>query len=187
MQEADHYRKLAALPPMISFEKVLSFFFLAGGIVLQLWSAIATALISVTVGPLVGGEVRGALLRRLTSHASLRQSLKGHTSALRELDALISIEAAELRARETHRLTRKVDWSSVGALVVVGIVGGVIVFGLVTWAISVSETPIAYWGLILLAVVVGVFTVALAGVGMNQLFVSTPDSNKSKDQTALVD
>jgi predicted small lipoprotein YifL len=137
---------------------------------IQLWSAITVALLTVVVGPLLRGEASGLLVKRITSHAALREKLGENIEALKHLDALLVKEFEVLKERETYRLTRKVNGGNVAALVLVALVGGTSVYGLISATMSVTGAPVLYWLLLVLAVIVGFFSIALAAVGLGALY-----------------
>ncbi|MDQ1206602.1 hypothetical protein [Microbacterium sp. SORGH_AS_0862] len=136
---------------------------------IQLWSAIGVALLTVVIGPLLRGEVSGRLLKRISEHANLREKLAENSAALKDLDALLDLEVRRLRERERHRLTRKLNGANVAALIFVALAGGGIVYGLLSLGISLGPTGwaiAAYVG----AALVAVFAVGLAAVGVGTLY-----------------
>jgi hypothetical protein len=137
---------------------------------IQLVSAIAVALLTVVLGPLLRGEVSGRLLKRISSHASLREKLAGNVDALASVDELLVKELGVLNERETYRLTRKLNGGNVAAVVFVALAGGAIVYGLVSAAIALIATVIWFWVLIVAAVLVALLAIGLAAVGMGTLY-----------------
>ncbi|PQZ51102.1 MULTISPECIES: hypothetical protein [unclassified Microbacterium] len=136
---------------------------------IQLWSAIAVALLTVVVGPLLRGEVSGKLHKRIAAHADLREKLEGNKVALTDLDDLLNEEVKVLRDREVYRLTRQLNGGNVAALVIVALVGGAIVYGLVSGGLALQGS---LWSIALYvaAALVGLFAIALAAVGLRTLY-----------------
>ncbi len=148
---------------------------------IQLWSAIAVALLTVVIGPLLSGEVSGRMFKRITAHAELRENLTGNEAALQELDALLVTELATLRSREQHRLTRKLNGGTVAALILVAGVGGGVVYGLVAIAVALTNSLLAVAiVLYVVAAAVGLLTVCLAAVGVGTLY----EPSKSPEERA---
>lgn len=145
---------------------------------IQLWSAISVAVLTVVVGPLLRGEISGRLAKRIALHADIRQKLEDVPDALTHMDMLIASEAQLLKERETHRLTRKLNAGNVAALISIALVGGAIVYGLVSIAIAIQDTAVLFWLIILVTGVVGAFVVALAAVGLGAVY--EPPREKSK-------
>ncbi|MBW8763331.1 MAG: hypothetical protein JF592_12205 [Microbacterium sp.] len=143
---------------------------------IQLWSAIVVALLTIVLGPLLRGELSGKLIKRVAAHVELREKITDVPDALADLDHLLSTEIAVLREREEYRLTRKVNGANVAALIFVALLGGGGVYGLITAGIAVGGG----WGITLyvLAVIYGLFFVALAAVGTRTVF-SPPKENES--------
>jgi hypothetical protein len=137
---------------------------------IQLISAVAVALLTVVLGPILRGEVSGRLIKRISGHAGLREKLTGNAAALEELDELLVAELKVLNEKETYRLTRKLNGGSLAALIFVAVLGGAVVYGLVSAAIALIGTVIWFWVLIILAVLAGLFTIALAAVGLGTLY-----------------
>ncbi len=75
-----------------------------------------------------------------------------------------------LKERETYRLTRKLNGGNVATLIFVALAGGGIVYGLVSAAISLDEKSEMFWLFMSVAVVVGLFVIALAAVGLGTLY-----------------
>lgn len=144
---------------------------------IQLWSAIAVAVLTVIVGPIIRGEVSGRLLKRIAAHADLRSKLSDGSAAKRELDALLDAEVKALRTQSEYRLTRRVNGGNVAALIFIALVGGLIVYGLVAAGLALSGTG---WAIILfvVAVLVGLFAILLAAAGMGTLY-APPKPRKS--------
>lgn len=136
---------------------------------IQLWSAIAVAVLTVVVGPILRGELSGRLLKRVVAHAELREKLADASPAQREIDALLDAEVKVLRERAEYRLTRRLNGGNVAALVFVALVGGGVVYGLVTAGLALPGTV---WAVLffIVAVLVGLFAVALAAAGMRTLY-----------------
>lgn len=147
---------------------------------IQLWSAISVAVLTVVVGPLLRGEISGRLAKRIALHADIRQKLEDVPDALTHMDMVIASEAQSLKERETHRLTRKLNAGNVAALIFIALVGRAIVYGLVSIAIAIAiqDTAVLFWLIILVTGVVGAFVVALAAVGLGALY--EPPREKSK-------
>lgn len=137
---------------------------------IQLWSAISVAVLTVVIAPLLRGEISGQLAKRIATHAEIRQNLEGNAEAAAHLDALLTSETRVLRDRETHRLTRKLNGGNVAALVFVALVGGGSVYGLVSGAVAIAEKPGFFWVLIVVAIIVGLFAIALAAAGLGTLY-----------------
>lgn len=150
---------------------------------IQLWSAVAVAILTVVVGPILRGEASGRLAKRIAAHADLRQKLEGNSAALQHLDSLLVSESQVLEERETYRLTRKLNGGNVAALVLVALVGGGLVYGLVSGALAASDVPVLRWSLVALAVVVGSFFVALATVGLGTVYA--PPRDKSAESATV--
>jgi hypothetical protein len=138
--------------------------------VIQLWSAISVAVLTVIVGPLLRGEISGRLAKRTAAHADLRKKLEGNADAVAHLDALLTREVLTLADRETHRLTRKLNGGNVAALIFVALVGGGVVYGIVSAAIALVENPALFWLFMIVAGLVGLFAIALAAVGLGTLY-----------------
>lgn len=136
---------------------------------IQLWTAVAVAVLTVIVGPILRGELSGRLLKRVTAHAELREHLADNVAAKEELDGLIMAEVKALRAREESRLTRKLNGGNVAALIFIAVLGGGLVYGLMAWAGAVAGTWFAVI-LYIVAALVGLFTIALAAVGVGTLY-----------------
>lgn len=136
---------------------------------IQLWSAIAVALLTVVIGPLVRGEVSGRLNKRVTSHAELRKNLAGNPTAIAEIDQLLNAEVKALREREVNRLTRRLNGANVAALIFVALVGSAVVYGLVSAGLATQGT---FWSfaLFFVAALAGFFTIGLAAVGLRTLY-----------------
>lgn len=149
---------------------------------IQLWSAVAVAILTVVIGPILRGEASGRLAKRIAAHADLRQKLEGNSVALQHLDSLLTSESQVLNERETYRLTRKLNGGNVAALVVVALVGGGLVYGLVSGAIAASALPVLPWVVVALAVLVGVFTIGLAAVGLGTLYAPPRDKSSKSSQ-----
>lgn len=66
---------------------------------IQLWSAISVAVLTVVVGPLLRGEISGRLAKRIALHADIRQKLEDVPDALTHMDMLIASEAQLLKER----------------------------------------------------------------------------------------
>ncbi|EHK89178.1 hypothetical protein SZMC14600_01399 [Saccharomonospora azurea SZMC 14600] len=111
-------------------------------------------------------------------HADIRQKLEDVPDALTHMDMLIASEAQLLKERETHRPTRKLNAGNVAALIFIALVGGAIVYGLVSIAIAIQDTAVLFWLIILVTGVVGAFVVALAAVGLGAVY--EPPREKSK-------
>ncbi|MCM3500619.1 hypothetical protein M3667_01840 [Microbacterium sp. P26] len=136
---------------------------------IELWSAIAVAILTVVVGPLVRGEVGNRLQKRVAGHVQLREHLVGNTDALKSLDALLVTELQELRKREENRLTRKLNGGVVATLIFVAVAGAGIVYGLTSWAAAVQGTFLSVI-IYAAAALVGLFTIALAAAGVGTLY-----------------
>lgn len=93
---------------------------------IQLRSAVAVAILTVIVAPIIRGELRGRLGKRIALHADLRHKLDGNAVALAHLDELLTSEIAVLKVRETSRLNRNINGGNVAALIVVTVVGPVL-------------------------------------------------------------
>lgn len=145
---------------------------------IQFWSAIAVAVLSIVVGPIVRGEAGGRLGRRMALHASIRSQLNETSDAARELDELLKVEGARLRERETRRMARKVSGASIAALVIVTLVGAGAVYGLLTWAQHLGQGGVWYWMLVALAVAIGAFAFALSAVGATTIY-EYPEEKRS--------
>lgn len=137
---------------------------------IQLWSAISVAVLTVIVGPLLRGEISGRLAKRIAAHADLRKKLEGNADAVAHLDALLTRETLTLADRETHRLTRKLNGGNVAALIFVALVGGGVVYGIVSAAIALAENPVLFWLFMIVAGLVGLFAIALAAAGLGTLY-----------------
>lgn len=138
--------------------------------VIQLWSAIPVAILTIFIGPLLRGEITGRLAKKIARHADLCQKLKGNPEATSHLDLLLAKETKVLNERETCRLTRKLNGGNVATLIFVALLGGGFVYGLISVAIALAETPVWFWALMVLGVIVGIFTIALAAVGLGSLY-----------------
>lgn len=136
---------------------------------IQLWSAIAVAILTVVVGPFVRGEVGNRLQKRVAGHVQLREHLAGNTDALRSLDALLVTELLELKKREENRLTRKLNGGVVATLIFVAVIGAGIVYALTSWAAAVQGTVLSVI-VYVAAALVGLFTIALAAAGVGTLY-----------------
>ena len=136
---------------------------------IQLVSAVAVTLLTVFLGPLLRGEVEGRLVRRARAVAELREKVEPGSPAQRHLDALLNDQAAMIRVRGRARIHRKVNGSNLSALIFVGVVGGGVVYGLLTLAFQIHD-PIAFWIVIVLTVIVGVFIVGLTAAGSRTIF-----------------
>jgi len=145
---------------------------------IQLWSAIAVAILTVVIGPLLRGEASGRLAKRIALHTDLRPKLEGNSVALEHLDSLLVNEAKALEERETYRLTRKLNGGNVAALIIVALAGGGVVYGLISGAIATSDVPAWPWVFIAFAVLVGIFTIALAAVGLGTLYAPPRDKGE---------
>jgi len=86
------------------------------------------------------------------------------------LDELLVSETQVLKDREMHRLARKLNGANAAALIFVAIVGGGLVYGLVSAAVAFREKPVAFWLLAIAAVLVGLFAIALAAAGLGTLY-----------------
>lgn len=137
---------------------------------IQLWSAISVAILTVVIGPLLRGEISGQLPKRIATHSDMRQNLKGNAEAIAHLDALLTSETRVLKDREMHRLTRKLNGGNVAALILVALVGGGVVYGLVSAAVAFADRPVIFWLFIVVAVLVGLFAIALAAAGLGTLY-----------------
>lgn len=147
------------------------------GVMVQLWAAIAVAVLTVIVGPVLRGEFGNRSTRRLAHHASLRESLSGNTGALEAIDELIEVEAIKLRKRELRRLSREIDGGSIAALIFVTVVGSGVVYGLIALANAISSGP-WYWALIFLATGVGGLAFGISAVGTATIY-KYPDNEES--------
>lgn len=145
---------------------------------IQLWSALAVAVLTVIVGPILRGELSGRLLKRVIAHAELRKHLDDNLEAKGELDALLTTEIKAMRTREETRLTRKLNGGSVAALIFVAVFGGGLVYGLMAWAATVAGSWFAVI-LYIVAALVGLFTIALAAVGVGTLY-TPPGTDEEK-------
>lgn len=143
---------------------------------IQLWSAIAVSILTVVIGPLLRGEVSSRLVKRIASHADLRQKLEGNSAALTNLDSLLATETAALMERETYRLTRKLNGSNMAALIFVALAGGGLVYGFISIAVTLSEVPVLYWVFFVLAVLAGLLSISLAAVGVGTLYAPPKES-----------
>lgn len=146
---------------------------------IQLWSAVTVALLTIVLGPMLRGELSGRLVKRVAAHAELREKIADVPAALADLDHLLTSEVAVLREREEYRLTRKVNGANVAALIFVAVTGGGGVYGLVTAGLAAGGA----WGIVLFVIagVYGLFFVALAAVGTRTVF--SPPKNKAKAET----
>lgn len=100
----------------------------------------------------------------------MRPKLEGNAVALQHLDSLLANEAKALKERETFRLTRKLNGGNVAALIFVALVGGGVVYWLISGAIATAGVSRWSWVFIVLAALVGIFTIALAAVGLGTLY-----------------
>jgi hypothetical protein len=150
---------------------------------IQLWSAIAVAILTVVIGPLLRGEASGRLAKRIALHADMRPKLEGNAVALKHLDSLLANEAKALEKRETYRLTRKLNGGNVAALIFVALAGGGVVYGLISGAIATEAVPAWPWVFIVLAALAGIFTIALAAVGLGTLYAA-PREKAEKSATS---
>lgn len=135
----------------------------------QLWSAIAVAVLTVFIGPLLRGEVSGRLARRIATHSQIRANIPDTSSAAKKLDELLLSEVTQLAERETSRLTRRINGGNVAALVFVAIAGGAIVYGLISAAIALQESGWS-WIFWIVAGLVAVFALALSAAGLGSLY-----------------
>lgn len=154
---------------------------------IQLWSAIAVAILTVVVGPFVRGEVGDRLQKRVAGHAQLREHLAGNPDALESLDALLVTELRELKKREENRLTRKLNGGVVATLIFVAVVGAGIVYALTSWAAAVQGTVLSVI-IYVAAALVGLFTIALAAAGVGTLYKpkETPPAASVSEGAALM-
>lgn len=148
---------------------------------IQIWSAISVAVLTVVIGPLLRGEISGQLAKRIATHANIRQNLEGNAEAVAHLDELLTRETRLLKDREIHRLTRKLNGVNVAALIFVALVGGGAVYGLVSAAAAFAENPVIVWLFIVGAVLTGLFAIALAAVGLGTLY--EPPREKGQKST----
>lgn len=137
---------------------------------IQLWSAISVAVLTVVIGPLLRGEISGRLTKRIAAHAEIREKLENNVDAVAHLDELIASETQVLKDRETYRLNRKLNGGNVVAVIFVASMGGGIVYGLVSAAIAFMATPVMFWLFMIVAGVVGMFAIAMAAVGLGTLY-----------------
>lgn len=141
---------------------------------IQLWSAVAVALLTIVLGPMLRGELSGRLVKRVAAHAELREKIANVPDAVSDLDHLLTSEVAVLREREEYRLTRKVNGGNVAALIIVALAGGGGVYGLVTAGLAVGGG----WGVVLFVIagIYGLFFVALAAAGTRTVFNPRKDN-----------
>lgn len=149
---------------------------------IQLWSALAVAVLTVIVGPLLRGEVSGRLFRRIRAHVDLREKLAEDGPSLKELDTLIAKELETLREREISRLTRKINGGNLAALIFIALAGGGIVYGLISAAFALPDTGL-FWAFWILAAIAALFTFGLAAVGVGSLYAPASPA-KPKRQRA---
>lgn len=145
---------------------------------IQLWSAITVALLTIVLGPMLRGELSGRLAKRVAAHAELRVKIADVPDALYDLNHLLASEVAVLREREEARLTRTVNSGNVAALILVALVGGGAVYGMVTAGLALGGG----WGITLfvLAAICGLFFVALAAAGTRTVFDPPKDKEDKK-------
>ncbi|MDA4895513.1 hypothetical protein PFZ55_52545 [Streptomyces sp. MS2A] len=135
---------------------------------IQLWSAVSVAILTIVLGPMLRGELSGRLAKRIAAHADLREKVEKNPAAVKDLDILLATEIEVLRQREEYRLTRKVNGGNVAALIFVALLGGGGVYGLVSWGLIVGGG----WSIAIYiaAAVYGLFFVAVAAAGTRTVF-----------------
>jgi hypothetical protein len=151
-------------------------------------SAIAVAILTVIVGPLLSGELGSGLARRTLHHAELRSKLADQSTSARQIDVLLEAETKALSDRGINRIGRKLNGGNVAALVFVSLIGGALVFASATWALATSNNfgAAVLWALTIL---IGLFFVLLATAGLGTLYApakhkETRDREKAARKTA---
>lgn len=145
---------------------------------IQLWSAVAVALLTIVLGPAVRGELSDRLVKRLSAHAELREKIAEVPGAVKELDALLTAEVSVLRRREEFRLTRKLNGPNVAAVIFVALFGGGGVYLLVSGGITVGGGVAV--ALYICAGIWGLFFVGLAAVGSKTLYDPPKEAKPKK-------
>jgi hypothetical protein len=138
------------------------------------WPALLVPLI--TVFGIIIRQFDFGLRRRLAGHLGLLERNPPEAAKL-TLEGLITREAERLVARDTKRLERRLDGATVGTIIFVAVVAGLIAFGL--W-----QLDHLLWRI--LAGVIAAFAFLLIAVGgLPQLFTSKPpDSAPGTDDEA---
>ena len=139
------------------------------------WLALLVPL--VTLFGVIVRQYDFGLRRRLVGHLGLlERPVPEATKPL--IEELIVRESAELVARDTRRLTRRLDGSNLAAIVIVAVVGGGITYGL--WQLD-------HWSWRVLAGLVGVFAFLMIAIGgLPQLFTSKhSDSETATDRAPI--
>lgn len=97
-------------------------------------SAVVVPVLLGVIGPLRAREAGGRFYRRVRRLAQLRSHLTDGTAAADRLDELLDAEIGKLAVRHS----RKLDGINLFTIVFLAVVGGVVSFGLVTWAQAIS-------------------------------------------------
>lgn len=101
---------------------------------LAVLSAVIVPILLGVIGPLISREAGSREYRRVKRHAQLRSLLADGSDAAKKMDVLLEHEVGRLADRSSTRTSRKLNGGNLAAIVVVSLIGGLVSFGLVTWA-----------------------------------------------------
>jgi uncharacterized membrane protein HdeD (DUF308 family) len=120
------------------------------------------------------------LYRLLTRQVALLEKLPSGSAAYRDMLELTDHTAGNLKTREIARSTRKLNGGNVAAVIFLGVVGGVLGYWLLMWAVASAGT-VWYWLALVLLVTVVLFIVGLLIAGVSSIY-APPKGKESSDK-----